>query len=57
MALLIEDINDLLGSSILNVVVDGQRHTFDGVFQVWLRNGGIIDEDCGAARGLLQRVL
>ncbi len=51
---LVEDLQDGLGGAVLDVVVDGQGDALDGVLQVGLRHRRVVDEDGGAAAGLLQ---
>ncbi len=51
---LVEYLQHGLRGPVLDVVVDGQGHALDGALQVGLRDGGVVDEDGGAAAGLFE---
>lgn len=55
MQLLVENLQDGgLRGPVLDVVVDGECDALDGVLEVGLRDGGVVDEDGGAGAGLLE---
>jgi hypothetical protein len=54
MIFLIENIENGLRLAVLNVIVDGERDTLDGVLEVGLGHCAIVDVDGGAGGGLLQ---
>jgi hypothetical protein len=56
MILLVEYIENGLGLAILDVIVDGERDTLDGVLEVGLGDGAVVYIDGGAGGCLLQRV-
>ena len=55
MQLLVEDGQRPVCRSVSDVVVGGQRHTFNGVLEVRLRDGAVVDEDGATAAALHDR--
>jgi hypothetical protein len=55
MILLVEDVQNGLRLAVLDVIVDGERDALDGILEVGLRDGAVVDVDGGAGGGLLQR--
>jgi len=56
MIFLVENVENGLGLAILDVIVDGEGDALDGVLEVGLGHGAVVDVDGGTGGGLLQRV-
>jgi hypothetical protein len=53
MSMFVKDVYECVcGRSVFDVIVDGERHALDGVLQVGLRDGGIVEKDGRTRTGL-----
>jgi hypothetical protein len=55
MEFLVENVVAPFRLSVLDVIIDGQRHTLDRVLEIWLRHGTVVQVDGGTRAGLLRR--